>query len=142
MESSKNRQIKLLGLILGFMAFTIPDEFASANVPLQPGTYYRGSQYITVGVKNKRLCYVGVSRNGVTIASLIPDTKILGAYRIYNFSGLMVRQKSKNTLLFGDKQMMSEMTLEPGLRVLEMFAGELDKCLNSTPPYFKQLPPP
>lgn len=139
-----SKKSSLIIILLSCLSVTIATKWSIANQTIQVGTYYRGSQYISIARKGTRLCYLGVSRNGATVASISADSKSLGTYRIHQFGNSILRQKTRNILLFGDTQYLSELTLDPSLnpyRDFGNYGSELTRCLDSTKPFFRSFAP-
>jgi hypothetical protein len=115
-----------------------------ANQPIQEGTYFLGSRSISIARRENRFCYLGISRNDTTVASMTPDPRRPGAYKINQFdSNIVVQQRNRKTLIFGDPQSQIEYTLDPKTNVYEFLEDsvvELKRCLSSSKPFFKKLP--
>jgi hypothetical protein len=102
--------------------------------PLQAGGYRIGSKYIQIAKQGDRLCYRGMSNNGVTIASLIPSRN--GFYQINGWSDGFVKQVDAEHLSLGD---INNMTPYPIDRESSSeITPNLQACLDSTEPFFKQ----
>lgn len=106
-------------------------------VPLQAGAYSWGSRYIQIARKGDRWCFQGFSARATSIASLSPDAKRPGLYRLHGPVEALVRQDNAKQLSYGspnnlmpyasDREFGSEIT------------PEMQKCLNAKTPYFKQI---
>jgi hypothetical protein len=102
--------------------------------PLQAGVYRIGSKYIQIAKQGDRLCYRGMSNNGVTIASLIPSRN--GFYQINGWSDGFVKQVDTEHLSLGN---INNMTPYPIDRESSSeITPNLQACLDSTEPFFKQ----
>lgn len=108
---------------------------ATTDLTLQPGTYARGSYYISIHQYGDRLCYLGGSIDAVTTASLIENPDQPGTYLINRFdTGATLSQATADTLVFagGDFEKIGE------ANSLEQLGPELQACLTSAEPYFEQ----
>jgi len=99
---------------------------------LIPGLYNRASYYIQIAQKGDRLCYQGMSRNGITVASISP---IKSGYKIAGDGReSTVRQINAQTIEFGigsqDYYILQSATSSVG--------GTLEACLNSRGRFSKQ----
>ncbi|OLP15790.1 hypothetical protein BST81_24565 [Leptolyngbya sp. 'hensonii'] len=116
-------------------------EAAIAQIPLQPGTYWLGtSKSIRIIGSENKFCYIGYSKYGVSIASLLPVLKQPNVYRVHTFEGVLIMQQSDQVLRFGKDQMWSDYQLDPSSSQ-DAIIPEGTLCLKSAKPYFKQFKP-
>lgn len=109
-----------------------------AALPLQVGVYHGGgSRYIQIAQQNNRICYKGMSPNGVTIASVAPHAKQQNFYAIYGMQDLVLLQSDINTLLFGQVNQLS--TYKADYSFSRDIDPNLQKCLNSQEPFRQQF---
>lgn len=127
---------------------TVANLFLFANlseaqaIPLQVGTYSIGaSSHLEIAAKGERFCYAGSSKNGATIASLHPDSKNPGFYLVHNFSGLGISQQDVDTILWGPANQMIPVSRDRKMYSGTGFSNDLQKCLNSNKPFYKQYKP-
>ena len=103
---------------------------------LRPGTYYGGgSRYISITQLGNRLCYGGSSHSfgvvGTTSASIYQNSNEPGVYRIHNFEGGILKQKSPEILLWGAGEKEYEL-------INEGSGNSNSPCLQSSQPFFEQ----
>jgi hypothetical protein len=108
----------------------------AAALPLQAGVYRVGSRYIQIAQKGRRMCFRGFSTNGVTTASIAPDTKNPGFYRINGYKDTVVRQQDPNILLIGELNNLSP--YEADNEFPRDLTDDLKRCLNSQKPFFER----
>ena len=108
----------------------------AADLPLQVGTYRRGiSQSITIFANGSRICYLGTSNRGSTIASIKEDSKIRGEYRIYGMSGILINQNGTNSILFGSDNSLRSMDLD--LKYMVQPGTSAKECLRTKKDFYK-----
>jgi hypothetical protein len=132
-----NRFIRLLALVSMFCGETFT---ANANgLPLQCKVYRMGSGYIQIAVKSKKLCYSGSSSRGSTVASITTDSQLEGFYRINGWSDTVLYQQDVDTLLFGSVDEL--IAYKADYNVPRDVNSTLQKCLDSSSPFFQQTNP-
>ncbi|MFB8789855.1 MAG: hypothetical protein U7123_13620 [Potamolinea sp.] len=110
-------------------------------IPLQVGTYsLDASSHIEIAAKGERFCYAGSFKNGATIASLHLYSKIPGYYLVNN-SALGISQQDVDTILWGPGGQMIPVKRDREMRSGTGFSNDLQKCLNSNKPFYKQYKP-
>ena len=141
------------------IAFSFSSNFIAVNSAqaLEEGIYWGGgSRYISIFKqadptgKSDRVCYSGFSSNGAMIASLnlkIPRYQTGIDYEVYTLHGannLAIQQYAfkRDQITFG--KLVGRFVREGLVYKREQDAEkerspELQECLNSTKPYFKQI---
>lgn len=98
---------------------------ASANIPLQQGSYEGSPGYIVIARKGQRYCYLGANVRRSSVASLHPAPQNSRVFRVHGFQGTTLYQQNKQTLIFGG----AEYTRRGGVGDT---SGKLGQCLNSS----------
>jgi hypothetical protein len=131
--SSTFLYISVVGASTGVLNFFVVSE--ASPVGLKAGAYSLFSKQIIIVRDGNSFCYVGMSRNGVTVSSLYRDKKNPKAYKIHKFKTDIV-QKSNDIILFGN----GDYTYDPNydLSVLK-YIPESKACLKSKQPYGKTI---
>jgi hypothetical protein len=129
----KAKSINAIGTILFSLGFSMP-AFA---LPLQVGVYRVGSRYIQIAQQGNRLCFRGFSINGVTTASISPDSEHSGFYLINGLDDTVVHQKDLKTLFIG--QINNLEPYEADYEFPRNISDDLQRCLQSQKPFFERI---
>ena len=142
----------IFAIALSFSSNLITVNSAQA---LEEGIYWGGgSRYISIfkqpnPIEGDRFCYAGYSPNGAMIASLnlkIPRYQKGIDYEVYILQGtnnLAIQQNlfKPNEIIFGELvgHFVRGLVYKRDGEVSTERSAELQECLNSTQPYFKQI---
>jgi hypothetical protein len=122
-------------ILLSAIAMIVAFPLAAIAQPLQVGVYGIGSRYIQIATQGKRICYQGFSIRRAITASVIPEKN--GFYQIHGFTGRYLIQKDDKTLLAGEKFNLNSYEAIPDFS--REVSGDLQQCLDSNKPFFKQI---